>query len=764
MVSNDVNPLYFPDSSSIRNIHVPMEKDKTTASLANYFPVPGKNGSDLHPIIKGSPIKDVLLEELKQILNLQEEKIEKDFEVLESYEQQQDTTQALLEIESWHYSLASWANTKFNYGIDFLRNIFPADMLEEIPAFQKVMEVKKIANLGTNFLSAIDCGSQGLVLICKTKILEQSKEIFNEIKEKYAQDLASKKGPNGEASLGTKQKKIEKTIQEWDLQIQLEEKQLAKEKLQFEVNASANTLRLVTTPYHYISQASFFASPLKLAHGLVSWLVAGLDIVSSALTFKQASKDVGRLNQWKKSFKVWQERFLPKFNLSETGKSQRDAMVNASKSLLVKRQALLEKKIIDLRPQFPILKPKIQDFKKQEYHREIQQLLWETLQNPCTPQEIEEKFQAYGFFDSAMATQNQQLINAFEQFKNNKPENAASASELQKNVLDQLAQWMKHPTAMDQQFQQWFNHESSDKLLSSYLDHQETIEITTKNALKQMVNQKHDLENRFLGLKLKSSAIYLGMAGLLLTLDVMMKIMGVLTLPMGGIGIIFLIVSNGYFFVNLGLFAAGAYLSSHYKPYSANLLTIGFRMKMAIAKLNVTIRAYFHQAKDKKLIETAQILYALHSTPASPQKNKGPEYQKALENYKKAKADFQQSQNKVNAWTKKINEFEQRVAQEGWKDFAQYASLKSSNQPAAFDTLRALQLAIESCDLSLLSDETKQLLEVQLGINMEDLKNQINKDPKEFKNILQKFFALDDAGLVSFINHQRARFKKGLLL
>lgn len=777
MVSSDFNPLNSIELSLIGQIPVENGKKPTQfLPIASYI-VSNAKPESLPPITKKSPIQDNLLLELKQILNLREEKIERELQDLESQELHQDTIDDLLKIESWGYSLTSSVNKKLKFGIEFLKRVFPEGIFDQIPSLQKAVQLKDLASLGTNFLTAIDAGTQGLALICKSKILIKSKELLKEIKAKHAQDLAqtdssqqiSKKSPEQQAFLEAKQKKIQKILDEWELQIQLEEQQLEEDKGQFQLNTASYSLNLLTAPIEYLSIDSFVSKPLKLANSFISWIAAGLDIVSSVFTLKKTTENIDQFNQWKESFKNWQDEHLPKVKISERGKFQKNNFIDASKNLLIKRQVLMEKKITELMPRFSSFQTKIQDFKKPQFIKEVRALR-QILENPrCTPHEIEERFQAYGFFQPAMAVQNQQLLAAFEQFKNAKlsqtPDSVAAVSESQQNLMDQLNQWMDHPTAMNQQFQQWFRGESKENLLRSYLDHQETVEHLTKNALKQMVNQKHDLESSFLDFKLKSFKIYLSIAVLVVTLNITIKVLGLLTLPMGGLGVLLLILSNGSFIVNLGLCAAGGYQASHYRPYSAQLLSISFLMKMAMAKLKTSIQAYLHQAKDKKLIETAKILYALHSTsiPTSSQKKTSPEYQKALANYKKAKAEFQQSQDKFNEWSKKVNELETRVAKEGWKDFAQYASLKTSDQAADFDTLRAFQKAIEACDLSLLSDETRQLLEVQLGVDLDTLQVQMNQNPEEIKNTLQKFFALDDAGLVKFINHQKARIKKGLL-
>lgn len=745
-----------------------VEKGKAVAKetpLSVSFPTMQTTSTSIHFKTKKTPIQDTILQELEKVLNQQAQEIEKELKVMKSQEKRQEFLDAILEAEGWSYDLFYSTNENMNLGIEFLEKIFPKNILDQIPSYQRLQQLGTIGNLGTTLLSALDSGAQGLSLICKTKILEKSKALLKELKAKYTQD-ASQKNLIVQPEQKTKQEKIRKTIQEWELQIGLEEETLIEERLQFRWNTASNMFWWFSIPLTYLPK-EYIVNSLHLAKGAISWLSSGLEIIVLGIEAKQTSKAFHEFNQGTEAYKKWLDQHEPKFKILEEGPAQRIDFIDTSQELLAKRQAIIKKKILQLEPHFPSLESKIYDLKKTAFTKNMQQLLWQTLQTPhCPPQKIEEQFHAWGVFDPNRAEQNQQLLIAFEQFKNTKPlkttEENSSISESQQNFINQLHQWMNHPKAMDQQFQHWFQTQDKETLVRFYIDHQETLEHITKNALKQMIDQKYILESHFQNLKMRSSQIYLSVAAITLILNITMTVLGLLSIPLGGVGFLLLILFNGSFIVNLGLLGAHSYQIRQYRPHSTKLMTCFFQAKMVWMKLKTSIQTYSQQTKAKKFIEVAKILHTLHSASRAD-KNKNVEYQKALKSYKKAKLDFEQSREKIEDWNRKLKEFEIRIAKERWKDFTQYASLKISDHSAAFDTLRAFQEAIQASDLSLLSLETKDLLEKQLGINLETLQAQIQQDPEGIKKTLQEFFILDDAGLVNFIRTQQARIKNNLL-
>lgn len=403
------------------------------------------------------------------------------------------------------------------------------------------------------------------------------------------------------------------------------------------------------------------------------------------------------------------------------------------------------------------MQAKIYELKQSAFVRDLQQLLWEKLQNPhCSFQEIKTQFKQWGFFDTDMTSQNQSLLQAFEEFTNRKSQKATEGiSPEQQNLAKALIQWMESPN-METQFNHWFDTQPKESLLRSYVDHQETIEHTTKNALKQMVQQKHAIQSHFLNFQLTQSRISFSVAIIALAVSVTLALLGLLSMPLGGTGVILMIVSFGSFLISLGLLGASYYQFNYYKPHINQVLTFSFKADMVWTKLRHFIQIYFHQAKEKKLLEVANILYKLHTSTKEHGKTNA-KYQKALVDYKNAKLAFENSQKKVHQWTERLKQIEITFNKEAWKDFAQYASLQIAEIPHAFDTLRAFQQALQACDVHLLSPEMKTLLEFQLGVDLEALQTQMNKDPEVIKNTLKEFFIMEDAAFLAFIRNQKER-------
>ena len=434
-----------------------------------------------------------------------------------------------------------------------------------------------------------------------------------------------------------------------------------------------------------------------------------------------------------------------------------NAIIVTSRNLLEKRENIVKKKILLLTPHFHSIEAQIKELKKGTFVRDMQQLLWEQIQDPlCTSKEIKQQLQNWGLYDSPINEKNQKLIQALNQFEIASQE-GMPAFEQKQNVIRELHQWMDHSTAMDEQFQDWFQKQSKESLIQFYVDHQETIEHTTKNALKQMVKQKHEIESRFINFKLTKAHIHFAVAAIALTISITFVILGLISIPFGGAGLILLLVSLGTTAVSLGLLGASYYQAHHEKPHATTTLTLPFQTKVMWAKIRTSIHAYFNQAKEKKLLAVAKILHRLHSATESAERQNNAEYQIALTNYKKAKLDFEESQEKIKYWSQKLKRLETHLVEKSWQDFAYQASLKIADSPAAFDTLRAFKEALQACNLHLLSDETKTLLEVQLGVDLDALQDQIRKDPESIRNTLQEFFVLDDADLVSFIRKRELK-------
>lgn len=430
-----------------------------------------------------------------------------------------------------------------------------------------------------------------------------------------------------------------------------------------------------------------------------------------------------------------------------------DIIVQTTKKLLEKREEIRDNKVNLLKTEFHKLEPEINDLKKKAFIQDMQQLLWEKLQNPkCSPEVIEQKFKEWGFNDPKVIGKNKSLFQALNQFTKNPNE--------KENLIKSLIEWMGEPGTMENQFQVWFDTQSKNSLLEFYVDQQETIESTIKNPLKQMVQKKHEIESRFIHFKRTKDLIHFNIATIAFAATLTLALLGLLSIPFGGIGLIIIFLSIGTTLMSLGLFGAGIYLAYKEKPNITQTLTLLYQAKLTWARIRVSMHNYMHKGKEKKQLQAAKILHMMHQNKINGAQNE-QEYQKTLKEFNKAKLDFENNQKKIQFWANELSTLEANLTEKGWQDFAMQASLQTSDQPLIFDTLKAFQEALQACDLRLLSEETKTLLTTYLGIDLETLQNQIQKNPEKIKKSLQEFFALDDANFISFI--RKANIKMGFI-
>lgn len=853
---NKINPIPPPPPSSptgVDQLYTPPKISSTIQrkgfhSLTEITPLPfpesltpdmDKTGNAT--LIQAS-LNDSLLEELDHILHSQAEEIEKKFKEIEEREQGKELIDAILELESWGYDILSFTNDNLPEGVNFLERVLPVLFDQFIPLTQRQEALGNFSSLLTTFLTLIDTGAQGAALICKGNILEQSKKLLIEYKSHFMDQSSQQSISSTQTEeLSTKNRHFQRMIDEWELQISLEEKELADEKMQYGLNTSANLLTLLTEPLSCLPK-TLLLEELHIAKS-IGWVTLGIEYVGLALEVKQIRKESHTFNEWKESYQKLLALKLPQFKVTESGTHRinfipekksvhlssedykdilfkiiqnknlsfirnkfnecdiklpstittKDLLIDhlrthpalidkyvqfqqqleaintiiyTSESLLAKREAIMKKKKLFLKPRFHIIKQEIHARKKELFSNQLQNIV-KKLQSSCSFREIENTFIQFGFYQSPISLKNQQLLLAFTIFKHDQLHNSESVSSSQQNLINMITDWIKHPNALDTHFDKWFDLQDVDSLMHDYIDHQETIEHTIKNSLKQMIQKKHAFEEHFLNFKSKKSHMHFAIATLSLGISTTFAILGLLGTPFAGAGAILLGLSVGTATLSFGFFAAGYLHSLRYKPHTAETMSFFFQIKVTWTNLQNAVAVYSHQSKEKKLIEVAKILHQLHvSSQSIPDVDKfrNNEYQKALMKYQKAKLDLEKSQERVEQWTQKLKKIEARIKAAEWKDFSQYASLPPFGENgSSFDTLEAFQQALQACDLRLLDAETKNLLQVQLGINLEKLQNQIKTNPKEIKNFLQDFFALTDAGLVDFIKTQQGRLKKGLI-
>ncbi|CUI17696.1 hypothetical protein PNK_2092 [Candidatus Protochlamydia naegleriophila] len=411
-----------------------------------------------------------------------------------------------------------------------------------------------------------------------------------------------------------------------------------------------------------------------------------------------------------------------------------DLMIQASQDLLEKRKILAEKKVFSLKPHFQALLPKIKELKRPQFERDLAQFRAAVKDSRVSVKELKRQAaQLHLPFNLSQIESRSKLIVALENLASEKP---------------------------DALFNDFIAATPAEKLLHFYVDHQETVEQVTKNALKEMVSKKLEIEGSFIKFKTFESATLFTMALASAVVSITLAIIGLATTPVAGAGFILLGLSAVTTAVSLGLFGASYYYAYRNKPAGLKASLQGVNSKLMLGNVMASIQEYRSLSKKKKMQKTAEILQHLHKNKSHETKEK---YEQAFAAYEKAKLDYSTTQSKADAWKQRVNNLQNQVNQANWQDFAQSAALRIDKDPAAFDTLRAFNESLLALDLRFISDETKALLQTQLGLNVEALQEAAAKDPTSAKKALQKFFMMDDSGYVNFIHYQEERIKAGMI-
>lgn len=788
MMNNDFNSTSKETSlnpSSVNSIPISLNQKNGVASPAHSISFPFSEISSSPSKAENFPLKatfitDAFLHELENTIFKQSQLIEKQ---LKDIKESTHTTDAnaivenLLREEEWTSDLLNTTETKIQEGMDYFEKIFPPSILNKIQSQHKET-FKEISNLRATLLGALSNGSKHVSLICKTHLLNQSRALLQEVKIHFLNHLTAyqskkmKKKQKEETHIELTQ--MAQKINEWDSQIILEENNLKKEEKSILSFGNPNILMPSYDTYRFLNfYQPFKSSKQFLLNSLsfladFSWLSKGFNVIKGAFDLYKVRGENAIFSDWKKSFNKWKSEneslewiradkssstlFLHsaeehKQNLLETVKTKKFLLArNKLKNCGIKLPSTIHNKktLIDyLEIHSEIINQYV------EYRQKIETLNYAISISTNLLEKrnliVEKKLLLLApRFDIVEAEIKKRKLEAFK--KN-----------LQLTSLDEIQK---------QQFNNWFAEQNKDNLMREYIDHQETIEITVKNSLKSMIQHKHKLESHFQKLKSTDTHTQFTMTTLLFAASTTLAILGILSIPLGGLGFILLGLSMSSTLLLVGFLTVGYLYALCYKPHTSKTLTIPFQIRMSIASIRQSIAIYFHQCKEKKLLEIATTLHQLHtSSPSVTQTDRlnNPTYQAALAAYQKAKLNFEKSEEQVKLWDQKLRKYESILVEAQWKDFSKFDSWDMGNKSEAFDMLYSFQEAVKSSDFRFLSAETRYLFEAQLGINLENLQNEMRKDPNAVKNAMQSFFALTDTKLFDFIRNQQERINKGMI-
>lgn len=514
--------------------------------------------------------------------------------------------------------------------------------------------------------------------------------------------------------------------------------------INYEFNALNTTklmehiLRTVRTSLSYVTFSfSKFSNPLTnlLATGAEA-LIGGLNTTLYGLFFYQAHQNVQVHSYWSKQFKNLvknnAENHIAPWVKANTEKHIKKIEHRQKIQLETLKGKIARNEITMTAIQEKISRFKIQGVQKFLDRLNIQQMPLADFRN-----KLQERFnlkldsELEATYIRLQEIENSENLSSDENKKKLKDQKALLSQNIQERIKTQITQQNEHT------------------LLSQYIDFQDVMEVTIKSSLTEMVKKKHEVERGFLklnrtimGTRFTASSIIFGAA-------LALAIVGLATTPFGGAGLILMALSLTSMAITLGLIGAGFYYTYRQKPAStiAILKGVYFRLLYYNAmSIKQEIGNYLESTLQKKTDQLTSMISQL-SLFQSPVGLKNRDTQT-----KEIEIDAQKVENKVKKWSDKAAHLQEELKQIAWADFAMQADLKEQT----FDTLSALNEALKHSDLSLLSLETKELLVSQLGIDIDSLQTEIDKDPSAVtvKNLLQNFFNLKGSHYIKFIEQQ----------
>lgn len=686
------------------------------------------------------------------------------------------------QVKNWGYDPAESTNDNLKQAHSLLKTYLPSSVLKDPIAKEVLEDTDLILKSAGIFLYTVEAGLEGLALIYRQKTLNEAYQALEIIKKKYAEQSEP----------------LPKQLKKWELDLDRENKSIKNKLLDFGIATSKNLISVVSFPIRLLSRFIPFAQYILTPFAIVGTI---LGLIRSSIFFSNVVKANITFKKWGNQFKKWQKQTQPHVNIKEqvpnpagikkhaplppkrtASLSQRQSYENKleqliqqseslsqikaqlygieldssiqtkkdlharyaqdarfktdlinqyadiqmsftqlqktiddSKNILQKRQALAQQKLILIRPQFQQLIPELKKLNTPPFAPKIEEIL-ELISDPSLSlKELTQRLEAT--------------------YSINLPATVKNTNEIKQVV--------------------------TDSILTAYVDRQETIEQTLKESLKQLVAKKHKMEKGMVHFKLFKSSVILAISLLGAIASIGLGIAGLVTTPFYGAGAILLGLSVLSLTSSLSLLGLGTYINYRNKPSRYNSLNALFKVteiQAQVAKLRSNLSNFTLKFKHKKLIKTIDIINELKLKKVSAQ---DPTYQKAMKRYIQVQEDFTKNEAKAKKWKEKVNQLENVLLQRGWQDFANYAHLKED--PDHFNALDRFKLGFEEANLDLMSQSTKNFLEVQLGIDMDLLEEQLKENPNAIKNTLQKFFNMDDAKLVSFMSRQNDMLKKGII-
>jgi hypothetical protein len=722
-------------SKQIPQIHIPSAFDQQSKEISHNITII----SD----------KDSLLEELDEIL--MENEIEQQITLLTN---NIDLTEASVSMEELIRQYPHWSAKVLGTGLEFLNIILPSNIRDSSYLECSLDSLIRINSLAKIFINATGNGARLIAVICKEKMIDQSQMLI----QKAKLDLQSRK--NFSNLDPVELANIQKFLRQWEAGISAQRKKLKQEKIELGISASllAGLAGLEVLKYFPVESFSLFGNILGIFGDAII-------TVDSGVTYFMNRNDMRTFRDWNTRYENWTkdntliyDTLNKEMNSPEALKKQQEEFLQRASDLLSNRERIMR----DVESRFQTMEPKIYESLYAINQQSIDKVV-NYLRNPSIPY-----LDIKTFFNDLMLAEDDPatlaLRQAFNNFKAMLVDSQAKPKDVRfakRALIDEFENWKKN------EFQNWYAQQTPQELSRSYAERHVIVDHTVKNAVKEIIKNKNILEKKFLNFNLKTSGVSFTASLVCLALSASIIILGVLTAPFWGMGFMLLALSSTPIAIILGFMVIGFLFSMKEKPLSSKALLSGLSAKVIWKKIRKGISVYQHQNKVKKLEKMAAILRPLHilhlSSDDKSSSSSDSTYQQAKLDFEKAKIESKNSEDKVKKWQENLLRYQRIQWDKAWQDFTTHSGLAIGKSSLDFDSLKALSEALRDCDLSLLSDETKYLLETQLGINLDLLYKQIRSQPEVFEMAFKQYSMLSEDSLLSFIRKQESNIESKVI-
>lgn len=483
--------------------------------------------------------------------------------------------------------------------------------------------------------------------------------------------------------------------------------------------------------------------------------------------FYEAHHHLKAHREWSEEFNAWMEEQTPTINkIASQDPKILEAMHEQSEQILAKidtrrKQKLahiktLNEKISSGEIDISTIHKRVIEIKRPALHQHLKKLKAEDLSAVSFQASIMDKFGTPIKSEIAVALKEACLQRERIEKSTLSPERKKERLAAVEAEIHQLE---------TEALQNWIDRQSPDDVLSTYVDYHSVLDPTLKNSIAQMVTKKHKVEESFLKMKKIFTGTRFTAATIIAGIALALTIIALVSNPIGAAALVITLLTVASALLTAGLYAASYHQAYGQKPgltaatlKGSYVLLYYYYAREALSSLKEKIVEFVRGSKQEKRDEVSEVINSLPSVAQlSSQKRTGEATDSDIpqKTQKKEGSDFQKSKVKSQEWAEKAEALKRELDEIAWKDFAKQADLKVAEDQEAFDTLETLNYLLTNCDLEMLSPETKQLLEHQLGIPVNALESEIKKNPSAVREMVRDFFNMSDDAFVKFVGQQR---------